>query len=46
MGKPKKKNVVLDFAKGFLGDQKNKAPAAKFVQGVNKRNEQLKKLGY
>ena len=46
MPNKKKKNVVLDFAKGFLGDKRNKAPAAKFVQAVQKRKQMLKKLDY
>ena len=46
MPNKKKKNVVLDFARGFLGDKRNKAPAAKFVQAVQKRKQMLKKLGY
>jgi hypothetical protein len=47
MSKPKKKGAdPISFIRGFLGKPENKSPASKFVRAVNKRNEQLKKLGY
>ena len=47
MAKPKKKGAdPLSFIKGYLGKPENKSPASRFVRGVNKRNEALKKLGY
>ena len=48
MSKPKKKKGAdpLSFIRGYLGKPENKSAASKFVRGVNKRNEALKKLGY
>ena len=46
MPNKKKKNPVLDFARGFLGKKENVAPAARFVKAQEKKKAMLKKLGY
>ena len=44
MPNKKKKNPVLDFARGFLGKKENVSPASKFYKAQKKKQEMLKKL--
>jgi hypothetical protein len=44
--KKKNSNIVLDFARGFLGKKENVSPAAKFYKAQQKKKDMLKKLGY